>query len=223
MTAASQQNDHRDLTAGPIRVVVVEADPLVRGSLRAVIGDSDDLQLVCEAAECGEIASQLTSAGPEVLVVDLGVLGDGRIGTLRQLRERLPGLQVVILAADDDPGSAVTVLDGSVVGLVLKAGVEHDLASAVRHAARGEQYLSPALSEGLAGLYEAATNGELSVRETEILRLIVLGHTSVEIARKLRLSPRTIETHRARIHRRLGLETRAELVRYALARGLLVV
>ena len=83
MTSASQQSDHRDLTTGPIRVVVVEADPLVGASLRTVIDDSDDLQFVCEAAECGGIASQFTNAWPEVLVVDLDVLGDGRSRTLR--------------------------------------------------------------------------------------------------------------------------------------------
>jgi two-component system response regulator NreC len=215
--------DYSSPVAGPIRVALVAGERRVRASLGTVIGDSGDLRLVAEAAGCEEIARALTSASPDVLIVDLAVLGDERIKTLRQLRDRLPALQIVMLASDDDPGSAVAVLDGSVAGLVLRSAAEQDLASAVRHAARGEQYLSLPLSERLAALYSAATEGKLSIRETEILRLLVLGHTSVEIARRLRLSPRTIETHRARIHSRLGLETRAELVRYALARGLLTV
>lgn len=202
-------------------MALIEGDPRVRASLRTVIDGSGDLRLLAEAARCEEISGRLMSVRPDVLIVDLAVLGEGRIKTLRQLRDRLPALQIVILAADDDPASAVAVLDGSVAALVLKSAVAQDLASAVRHAAHGEQYLSLPLRERLAALYSAATEGKLSIRETEILRLIVLGHTSVEIARRLRLSPRTIETHRARIHSRLGLQTRAELVRYALARGLM--
>jgi len=88
-------------------------------------------------------------------------------------------------------------------------------------AARGEEYVSPRVAKRLQVLRHSLTGGELSVREVEVLRLIALGHTSVEVARKLGISPRTVETHRAHIHNKLAVRTRAELVRYALRRGLL--
>ena len=92
---------------------------------------------------------------------------------------------------------------------------------AVRAAAHGEEFVSPRIAARLDALHRTLTEDALSPREVEVLRLIALGHTSVEIARKLQLSPRTVETHRANIHRKLELSTRAELVRYALRRGLL--
>jgi two-component system, NarL family, response regulator NreC len=102
---------------------------------------------------------------------------------------------------------------------VLKEMADSDLPTAVRDASRGRRYLSPLLATKLSGAQPYAD--KLTPREREVLRLIALGHTSVEIAQTLGLSPRTIETHRARIHRKLGLDTRAELVRYALRNGLL--
>jgi two-component system response regulator NreC len=92
---------------------------------------------------------------------------------------------------------------------------------AVRQAVRGDEYVSPRLSTRLDALRAAGRGNGLSSRETEVLRLIALGHTSAEIADKLSLSRRTVETHRARIYHKLGLETRAQLVRYALGRNLI--
>jgi two-component system, NarL family, response regulator NreC len=106
-------------------------------------------------------------------------------------------------------------------GLVLKDHADSELTEAIRLAARGEEYVSPRVAERLQVLRHSLAGGELSVREVEVLRLIALGHTSVEVARKLGISPRTVETHRAHIHTKLVVRTRAELVRYALRRGLL--
>jgi two-component system response regulator NreC len=99
--------------------------------------------------------------------------------------------------------------------------LDGELAQAVRAASRGEQFLSPSLAVRLGELHQSLIGNSLTPREVEVLRLIALGHTSVEIAGKLSLSPRTVETHRAHIHKKLGLSTRAQLVRYALRRGLL--
>ena len=104
---------------------------------------------------------------------------------------------------------------------MVKELADTELAQAVRAAAGGEEYVSPAVAARLDALHRALTDNKLSPREVEVLRLIALGHTSVEIAERLHLSPRTIETHRAHIHKKLGLKTRAELVRYALRRGLI--
>ena len=116
---------------------------------------------------------------------------------------------------------AQRALAAGALGFVVKDLADEELAPAIRQAAGGAQYVSHRVASRLGVLDRALVEDKLSAREVEVLRLIALGHTSVEIARQLHLSPRTVETHRARIHRKLGLTTRAELVRYALGRGLL--
>jgi two-component system response regulator NreC len=121
----------------------------------------------------------------------------------------------------DSPVFAQRAFAAGAVGFVTKDLADDELPQAVRAAARGEEYVSPRVATRLETLHRSLTEDKLTPREVEVLRLIALGHTSVETARKLHLSPRTVETHRAHIHSKLGLATRAELVRYALRRGLL--
>jgi two-component system, NarL family, response regulator NreC len=154
-------------------------------------------------------------------VLDLSMPGGSSLETIGKLRERVPDTQVVVPTMDDSPVFAQRALATGALGFVLKELADTDLPEAIRAAARGEEYVSPRVAARLDALLRALTEDELTSREVNVLRLISLGHTSVEIARKLHLSPRTVETHRARIHRKLGLATRAELVRYALGRGLL--
>jgi two-component system response regulator NreC len=156
-----------------------------------------------------------------VLVLDLGMSGMSSLQTVGQLRERVPDTQIVIVTMEENPAFAQRALAAGALGFVSKDHADTDLPEAVRAAARDEEYLSPSVTARLAALHRSLTNDKLTVREVEVLRLIALGYTTVEIARKLRLSPRTIETHREHIHRKLGVRTRAELVRYALRRSLL--
>ncbi len=153
----------------------------------------------------------------------LSTPGGSSIETIGQLRERVPDTQVVVLTMDEGPGLAQRALTEGAIGYVAKDRADSELPQALRAAVRGEQYLSPRVAASLESLHRALTENALTPREVEVLRLIALGHTSVEIARKLRLSPRTVETHRAHIHKKLGLATRAQLVGYALRRSLLGV
>ena len=129
----------------------------------------------------------------------------------------------MVLTVEENPAFAQRALAAGAVGFVAKDLADAELPDAIRAAARGEEYVSPRISAKLDALNRAMTDDRLTPREAEVLRLIALGHTSVEVARKLHLSPRTVETHRAHIHRKLGLATRAELVRFALRRGLLAI
>ena len=156
-----------------------------------------------------------------MLVLDLGMSGMTSLQTIGQLRERVPDTQIVVVTMEENPAFAQRAIAAGALGFVWKDCADTDLLEAVRSAARGEEYLSPSVAARLAALHRSLTTDDLTVREVEVLRLIVLGYTTVEIARKLHISPRTIETHRAHIHSKLGLRTRAELVRYALRRGLL--
>ena len=128
---------------------------------------------------------------------------------------------MVVVTAEDNPLFAEHALAAGACGFALKDRADVELAPAVRAAAEGRRYVSPEIDAKLTALRSAITSDKLTAREVEVLRLIALGHTSVEMARILQISSRTVESHRARIHAKLGLSTRAELVRYALGRGLL--
>ncbi|HSZ06090.1 MAG TPA: response regulator transcription factor [Solirubrobacteraceae bacterium] len=205
----------------PIRVVLADDHPLMLRSLRQLLDGEQDVEVVAEARDLASLASHLHGERPDVLVLDLGMVGASPVDAIGQLLERAPATQVVALTMEENPRFAQGALSAGAIGCVMKEHADGELPRAVRAAVRGEQYLSPPLAGRLEALCRSVTDDALSPREVEVLRLIALGHTSVEIARKLSLSPRTVETHRAHIHKKLALATRAQLVRYALRRGLL--
>ncbi len=147
--------------------------------------------------------------------------GGSSLETIRRLRSEVPETEIVVLTMELGLAFAQQALDAGTVGYVLKDSADGELPAAVRDAVSGVEYVSPRLADGLDALRRTLSGAGLTPRETEILRLIALGHTSVEIAAKLQLSRRTVETHRARIHHKLRTSTRAELVRYALDRHLI--
>jgi two-component system response regulator NreC len=207
--------------ASPIRVVVADDHSLIRRSVRLLLDGEQDVELIAEAGDLAGAASHVQGKHPHVLVLDLSMPGGSSIEAIGHLREEVPETQIVVMTMDDSPVFAQRALAAGALGYVSKEMADSELPRAVRAAANGEQYVSPRLATRLDALHRSLTENKLTPREVEVLRLIALGHTSVEIARKLHLSPRTVETHRAHIHRKLGLATRAELVRYALRRGLL--
>jgi two-component system, NarL family, response regulator NreC len=207
--------------ASPIRVVLADDHALMRRGLRLLLDNEEGVEVIAEASDLASVVRHVHGHQPHVLVLDLGMPNGSSIETIARLRERVPDTEIVVLTMDDSPVFAQRALATGAVGFVLKDLADGDLPQAVRAAARGEEYVSPRVAARLDALQRSLTEDKLTAREVEVLRLIALGHTSVEIARKLHLSPRTVETHRARIHGKLGLATRAEQVRYALGRGLL--
>jgi two-component system response regulator NreC len=194
----------------------------MRESLRLLLDGEADIEVIAETDSLQTVAEHTRTRRPDVLVLDLGMPGHGSgIEALGRLHREVRDTSIVVLTTDDDPAFAKRALDNGATGLVLKEMADSDLPPAVRDASHGRRYVSPLLAARLGGERLGADGDKLTPREREVLRLIALGHTSVEIAHKLGLSPRTIETHRARIHRKLGLETRAELVNYALRHELL--
>ena len=195
----------------------------MRRSLRLLLDREEHIDVIAEATDLASALRHVHRHKPHVLVLDLGLSNsDGSsIEAIGPLRERTPETQTVVLTMEDDPAFARRAFAAGALGFVLKELADGDLPQAIRAAARGEEYISPRAADRLDALHQPQTDGELTPREVEVLRLIALGHTSVEIARKLQVSPRTVESHRARIHKKLGLATQAELVHYALVRGLL--
>lgn len=209
--------------AFPIRVVLADDHAAVRRSLRLLLDGEEDVEVVAEAADLSTVARHVHGHVPHVLVLDLQMPNGSSIETIRNLRDQVPDTEVVVVTMEESPLFAQQALDAGAVGFVLKDRADSELPSAVRKAAEGGEYVSPRVAAGLDALRRSISADGLSPRETEILRLIALGYTSVEIAAKLHLSRRTVESHRARIHRKLGMGTRAELVRHALGRHLIGV
>jgi two-component system response regulator NreC len=210
-----------DTGALVIRVVLADDHALMRRGMRSLLDGEKDLEVIAEAVDLASVASHVSGHQPQVLVLDLNMPGGSSLNTIGQLREQAPETQIVVMTMDEDPVFAQRSLAAGAVGFVLKDLADTELPLAIRAAVRGEEYVSPRVASRLDALHRALIEDKLSAREVEVLRLIALGHTSVEIARKLHISPRTVESHRARIHQKLGRATRAELVRFALRRGLL--
>ncbi len=221
LAPAPGETDVTPAVPSPIRVVLADDHALIRRSVRLLLEGEEGVEVIAEADDLASAVRHVHGHSPHVLVLDLRMPGGSSIAAIGRLRERAPDTQVVVLTMEENPVFAQQALACGAVGFVLKDLAGTELPQAVRAAARGEEYVSPRVAARLDALSRSITEDELTAREVEVLRLIALGHTSIEIAGKLHISPRTVESHRARIHNKLGLATRAQLVRYALGRRLL--
>jgi two-component system response regulator NreC len=210
--------EHSDQAHAPVRVVLADDHWLVRRTLRLLLDSEEDVEVVAEAGDLPDVVRHVHGQLPDVLVLDLQMPAGSSIEAIHRLRGQVPETEIVVLTMEHSPAFAQRALDAGAIGFVVKDRADTELPEALRRAVRGEEYVSPQVAAGIDAL-RATVNGDgLSPRESEVLRFIALGYTSAEIARKLQLSRRTIETHRASIHRKLGLATRAELVDFALRR-----
>jgi two-component system, NarL family, response regulator NreC len=209
--------------AKPIRIVIADDHAVVRSGLKLLLDAEPDFEVVAEAGDVEGAQRYARGHHPDVLVLDLNMPGGSSLESIPAIREQSPQTQVVVLTMQEEPAFARHALGAGAIGYVLKEAAYDELVQAVRRASAGEQYLNPRLGARLASEPSPGPPDDLSEREVEVLRLIALGHTNAEIAGQLYLSVRTVETHRAHIQQKLRLSTRAELVRYALERGLVSV
>jgi len=205
----------------PITVVLADDHAMFRRNLRRLLDVEDSVSVVEEASDLSSAIEDVHRCRPRVLVLDLDMPSGSTIEAIRQLRTELPWTEIVVLTTEESTLVAQQLLAAGAVAIVFKDRAETELLEAVHRAAHGEEFVSPPVAAALDVLRRTADGGLLSPREVEILRLIALGYTSAEIAEKLHLSRRTVETHRARIFQKLELRTRAELVRFALDRRLI--
>jgi two-component system, NarL family, response regulator NreC len=203
-----------------ISIVLADDHTVVRRALRLLLEEEPDFEVVAEAEDAEDAVRYLRGHKPDVLILDLNMPGKPSLEAIPEMREASPQTKIVVLTMQKEPAFARQALQLGVLGYVLKEAADDELVQAVRRAAAGETYLQPALGAKLAAEPESAAS-DLSERETDVLRLIALGHTNAEIAEKLYISVRTVETHRAHIQQKLGVSSRAELVQSALSRGLI--
>src|SRR3954451_22921247 len=198
-------------------IVIADDHTVVRQGLRMLIDNEAGLQVVAEAGTVPDAERLARAHRPSVLVLDLNMPGGSSLDAIPRLREDAPDTAIVVLTMQDDPAFARKALQAGALGFVLKEAADEELLQAIRLAAAGDTYLNPRLGARMAAAPEpSGPPGDLSERELEVLRLIALGHTNSEIAQRLFLSTRTVETHRAHIQQKINCSSRAELVRYAI-------
>ena len=208
-----------------IRVLVVDDHAVVRAGLRRILDAEPDIETVGEAPNGDRAVFEAMEHKPDVVLMDVVMPGKSGIEATRAVLQAVPGTTVLILSMQDDPRYVREAFDAGASGYVMKEAADDEVVDAVRAVAAGQRYLHPALGARLLAAESAerrrAADDPLSDREREVLRLLALGHTNQEIATMLYVSVRTAETHRAHIMQKLGLTSRAELVRYALGEGML--
>ncbi len=193
-----------------------------------MLGAQPDLVVVGEASSGAEALALAEQTQPDLILLDLSMPSLGGLETLPLLRKMLPDCRILVLTMHDDEGYLRQALRSGAAGYVLKKAVDSELISAVRAVLRGEIYVHPAMTRLLledvlppASTPDSDPWAALSDREREVLILVARGYTSVEIAERLTLSPKTVETYRGRGMEKLNLRSRAALVQFALAHNLL--
>ena len=210
-----------------IRVLLVDDHPVMRAGVSALFGAEHDLELVGQAADGLQGVSLARELQLDIVIMDVALPGlDGAEAT-KQIKEAQPDLPVLALSAHEEPDFARRLLAAGANGYALKRSACDELVRAVRLVATGASYVDPSLTEMLADSSERRRSSHagglptvsLSDREAEVIRLIAQGHTSKEMAMALSLSPRTLETYKARAMSKLNLRSRADLFRYAMRAG----
>jgi two-component system, NarL family, response regulator NreC len=208
-----------------IRVLVVDDHAVVRSGLRRLLDAEEDIETVAEAPDADRAVFEAIEHKPDVVLMDLVMPRKGGIEGMPAVLQAVPGAKVLVLSMQDDPRYVREAFAAGASGYVLKEAVDTEVVQAVRAVAAGERYVHPVLGARLVAAEaeerRRVEEDPLSDREREVLRLLALGHTNQEIAKQLYISVRTAETHRAHIMQKLRLSSRSELVRYALAQGLL--
>ena len=212
-----------------IKILVVDDHAIVREGVRMILAKESDLEVVGEAGD-GQQALELTErVRPDVVIMDISMPGMGGIEATQTVRARHPEVQVLALTMHEDESYVFQLLRAGAAGYVLKRAAAQDLVQAVRASAKGEAFLNPSVARKVVEDYlrrvetgeERARYDGLTTREKEILTLIAQGLSNQQIAEKLFISIKTVQTHRAHILEKLGLHDRTELVRYAIRKGLI--
>jgi two-component system response regulator NreC len=226
---AAETAAHRPDTQARIRILLADDHRLVRTGLRVLLGMHTDLEVVGEAGDGEETVVEAQRLRPDIVVMDLAMPRGGGLDATKRITESGLGARVLILTAQAEAQYLLPVLRVGGSGFLLKDAAGEELVEAIRAVHRGEAYLPPSAATLLVRDYlhrvgESEPSDafeELSPREREVLRITAEGYDARDIGERLFLSPKTVETYRRRAMEKLGLQSRAELVRYALRHGLL--
>lgn len=210
------------------KVLLADDHEVVTDGLEKILADIDDFQVVAVARNGKETIQKVEELKPDIAIIDIGMPGISGVAATRQIKDKFPEIKVVILSVYSRRQIVLDALKAGASGYILKCEASQDILSALKAIARGEQFISPSIM-GL--LIDLATHPEqrkqtdikelLTSREIEIIKLISEGHSSSEIADKLYVAKRTVEAHRANIMRKLKIHSIAELIKIAIAEGII--
>lgn len=206
-----------------IRVILADDHKMVRTGLRRLLSDFPEISVVDEVTTGDQLLARAARQDVDVAVADVSMPGPGIVDLIRALRTKAPRLKVLVLSMHPEEQYAVRVLRAGASGYLNKEQPGEELAEAIRTANAGRRYVSPALAQALAASLDregTASVEDLSDRELEVLRLLGAGKSGKQIAAQLQVSPKTVSTYRARLLEKLNLRTTADLIRFALERGL---
>lgn len=211
-----------------IRMLIADDHAVLRTGLKMLLDAQPDIKVIGEAGNGSEVLQQAATLSPDLILLDLAMPGLGGLEALPLLRKIVPTTRIIVLTMHDDQSYLRQALRDGVSGYMLKKAADSELIAAIHVVMRGEIYVHPSLNrvlleEMLPDTPASAANPWelLSERERDVLLLVARGHTSAQIGEKLGLSPKTVETYRARGMEKLGLRTRAALVQFVLTRQLL--
>ena len=213
------------------KVLLADDHKVLRTGLRLLLERQDDYKIVGEASTGLAALSLAEKLQPDLILLDLSMPGLGGLEAIQALRKLAPESKILVLTMHEDPLYLHSSLKFGAVGYIVKKAADVELLTAMQSVIRGDVYVDPSMTRYLLEDVIASPNSgdqkdswdTLSNREQEVLRLVALGHTSAETAETLGLSPKTVETYRARGMEKLNLQTRAALVRYALQHGKLSI
>lgn len=210
----------------PLRILLADDHAILRQGLKLLIDNQPDMGVVGEATDGNDALSQAKALNPDIVVMDISMPGMNGLVATRTLKQMLPSVAIVALTRHDDDTYLEEVLRAGASGYVLKQSAPTDFLRAIRAVAAGGVYLDPAITprvaDGLLGGDAALSNqppATISERESEVLRLIAIGHSNKEVAAQLKISVKTVEVHKANGMRKLGLAGRIDIIRYAVLQG----
>jgi len=212
-----------------IRLLLVDDHAVVRSGLRMLLATEGDVEIIGEAGTAAEALAAAMDLMPDVILMDIGLPDKSGIDATSEIKARFPDMAIVALTIHEDEEYFFKMLEAGASGYVPKRAAPDELLTAIRAAANGEVYLYPTMAKLLVRDYLVSepadreqTNGkELTEREQEVLTHLAEGESNDEIAKALVISPKTVARHRENIMRKLNLHSRAELVRYAIRKGII--
>lgn len=205
-----------------LRILLVDDHAIVREGVRAVLEQHDDLLVVGECGSGDEALAACEEMKPDVAVLDLKMPGIGPVDTIRGLRQRLPGVRVLVFTSFGEDSLVRATLDAGASGFLIKDALQDDLVNAIRSVAAGQPYLAPAAQRQLMELLRggSAPREALTPRETDVLRLVAEGLSNKQIGRKLDLTEGTVKGYVSQILAKLSLQDRTQIALYAVRHGL---
>ena len=222
MTSATASLNSNSPDAAPIRIILVDDHAVVREGVRAVLETDADFRVVGEFGSGNEALASVAALAPDVALVDLKMPGLSAPETIAALRERVPGVRVLVFTSFGEDALIRATLDAGATGYLLKDALQHDLIAAIRSVAAGETYLAPAAQRQLMELLRKpqASRDALTARETDVLKLIAEGLSNKQIGKRLSLTEGTVKGYVSQILAKLRLEDRTQIALYAVRHGI---